>query len=111
MGREGFWNQSDASRAVIDDLKRVKGTVDPCLALSKSLQDQRELIELADPEADRTTLEEADRALARLTHEVDRYELLVLFSGPNDHRDVYFSVHAGAGGTDAADWAAILARM
>ncbi len=112
MGSEGFWNrQSDASRAVIDELKRVKGVVDPCRALEKSLTDQAELAALADPEADRSTLEEVDRELARLAHAVDRYELLVLFNGPNDHRDVFFSIHAGAGGTDAADWAAMLDRM
>ena len=46
-----------------------------------------------------------------LLEELDRLELLLLLSGPNDNRNCYFSIHAGAGGTESCDWAMMLLRM
>jgi len=66
---------------------------------------------LAESEDDQQTRSEVDQGLAELSAEADRLELLILLSGPNDNRNCYFSLHAGAGGTESCDWAAMLLRM
>jgi peptide chain release factor 2 len=68
-------------------------------------------LELLELEADTTLLEEAETNLTQLNHELDRWELEQLLSGPYDAKGAVLTINAGAGGTDAQDWAEILLRM
>ena len=68
-------------------------------------------MELLELEADTTLLEEAETNLTQLNHELDRWELEQLLSGPYDAKGAVLTINAGAGGTDAQDWAEILLRM
>jgi peptide chain release factor 2 len=90
------------------------GLEDQLNALSRidqELDDQVTLIELGDAEGDQGVIAEAEAALRKLKAEVARRELEALLSGEADANDSYLEVHAGAGGTESQDWAAMLLRM
>jgi peptide chain release factor 2 len=76
-----------------------------------ALDDTLGLAELAEAEGDNATLDEAQKALETLRDEVKARELESLLSGEADGNDAYLEVHAGAGGTEAQDWAEMLLRM
>jgi len=79
--------------------------------MEQELEDQVGFIELGEAENDQSIVVEAENALRRLKTEVSRRELEALLSGEADHNDTYLEVHAGAGGTESQDWAAMLLRM
>ena len=90
---------------------RLDQGVNGTLKIERELQDTLELIEMAEAEGDRAMVAEAERALARLKQETGARELESLLSGEADANDTYLEVHAGAGGTEAQDWAEMLLRM
>jgi peptide chain release factor 2 len=69
------------------------------------------LAELAEEEADEATLAEAEAALVSLNERLARLQLESLLSGEADANDCFLEIHAGAGGTESQDWAAMLLRM
>jgi peptide chain release factor 2 len=79
--------------------------------LEQQLDDAVTLSELADEEGDEPTLDEARRLIADLLGRVKQQELESLLSGEADGNDCYLEIHAGQGGTEAQDWAEMLARM
>ena len=79
--------------------------------IERELDETLELIELAESEGDHGMVADAERALAKLKAEAGERELESLLSGEADANDAYLEVHAGAGGTEAQDWAEMLLRM
>ena len=79
--------------------------------VERELEDQVGMIELGEAENDQAVVTEAENALKALKKEVARRELEALLSGEADANDSYLEVHAGAGGTESQDWAAMLLRM
>lgn len=79
--------------------------------LENGLRDNRELIELAEAEADQAMVTEGENALFALRITARQRELESLLSGEADSNDCYLEVNAGAGGTEAQDWAQMLSRM
>jgi len=79
--------------------------------LEQSLTDTIDLIELAEEEGDEEVLKEAEAALAKLKNNTDKQQLESLLSGEADANNCFLEVHAGAGGTESQDWAAMLLRM
>jgi len=79
--------------------------------IERELHETLDLIELADAEGDGAMVAEAERTLAKLKAESSERELESLLSGEADGNDAYLEVHAGAGGTEAQDWAEMLLRM
>lgn len=78
----------------------------------KSLEDTKAIVELLELEdEDLELFTEAEHNLTRLAQELDRWELRKLLSGPYDQRGAVLTINAGAGGTDAQDWAQMLLRM
>ncbi len=75
--------------------------------LKKRIEDTLELIEIADD----TVIDEIEREIKKIELAVDRLELHVLLSGKYDRGNALLAIHAGAGGTDSQDWAAMLERM
>ena len=96
---------------VTQKLARYEGLFELVSQLARSLDDAEVLAELASEESDADTLEEARQELARVSRELDRLELESLFFEEYDDEDAILSVHAGAGGVDAQDWAEMLVRM
>ena len=111
MSANGFWDNVEAARPVIAELKTLKALVTPMATLEAGVGDLRALYELADEAQSESDLADAQRELRRLQAELERVELKALLAGPHDAGACYLSVHAGAGGTESCDWAAMLLRM
>jgi len=79
--------------------------------MTLELNDSIELIELGEMEEDEDVIKDAEAALGNLKQRTDKAELQTLLSGEADANDCYIEVHAGAGGTEAQDWAEMLLRM
>jgi peptide chain release factor 2 len=77
----------------------------------QDLDDQLTMLELGEAEKDQKVVAEAEMALRKLKADVARRELEALLSGEADSNDSFLEVHAGAGGTESQDWAAMLLRM
>ena len=80
-------------------------------ALVSGLEENAELIELAEAEGDDEIAAEAEVALAELSKQAEKQQIESLLSGEADGNDCYLEVHAGAGGTESQDWAEMLLRM
>src|SRR5215213_4473812 len=79
--------------------------------LERELAENTELIELAELEGDAAVAREAETALKALKSEVERRQIESMLAGEADSNDTYLEIHAGAGGTESQDWAAMLLRM
>ncbi len=79
--------------------------------LSRGLKDGAELLELAAEEADQRAADEIEADVSRLASEVERLEFQRMFPGKMDSHSAFLDIQAGAGGTEAQDWAAMLLRM
>ena len=111
MGEPGFWDNQEAAKPVINELKLLKSQIDPLEAILRGIDDVRALYELADEAGDADSLAEADKMLSDLETKGERLELQALLGGKNDPLNCFFQIHAGAGGTEAQDWAEMLLRM
>jgi peptide chain release factor 2 len=85
--------------------------VDGLDQLSRGLRDSGELLEVAAEEGDLKTAGEIEADAARLASEVERLEFQRMFPGKMDSHNAFLDIQAGAGGTEAQDWAAMLLRM
>jgi peptide chain release factor 2 len=90
---------------------RIADQVEGVQKLEQSVRDSLELVELAEAEGDAATADAAVADLVQLAAEAKRREIESLLSGEADQNDAYLEVNAGAGGTEAQDWAEMLLRM
>jgi peptide chain release factor 2 len=111
MSAPDFWANQEAAQKVVAQLKALKAVVVPVTELSRRIEDLQVLHELAAAEDSSETLAEAAAEAAAVKTELDRLELQTLLSGPHDAGHCFFSIHAGAGGTESCDWAEMLLRM
>ncbi len=106
-----LWNDPAHAQKVMRERRKLAGGIDGYKALATALSDNAELIELGEMEDDAEIVAEAEGALARLRTEAAAREVEALLSGEVDGNDSFLEIHAGAGGTESCDWAAMLARM
>ncbi len=111
MSSPGFWEDQHRAKRLTQELERKRALLREYEELEGELEDLGVLLELAREEGDERELEEAERRLAELAGKVRQLELRVLMDEEYDPRDCYLSIQAGAGGTDAQDWAEMLLRM
>lgn len=111
MQRAGFWDQPERAQQVVAELKTLRAQVEPVQELLRRIDDAHVLLELSEEQGGEDAHAEIQRELTQLVQKTDQVELLTLLSGPNDARDCFFSVQAGAGGVDACDFAEMLLRM
>jgi len=111
MASPGFWDDQERARRIVQDLKALKGVVDPVEEIGSRLEDAGVMLALAEEEDDDSGLPAAADDLAAAAKRLDRLEFLALLSRPDDPKNCYLSIHAGAGGTESCDWAAMLLRM
>ena len=111
MSAADFWKDQEAAQQVVTELKALKAVVGPISQLVDRIEDLVALCELA-VEADcGETLAEAAAETEKVSADLERVELRALLSGRHDSGNCYFSIHAGAGGTESCDWAQMLLRM
>jgi peptide chain release factor 2 len=111
MSQPGFWDDHERAQAVIQEIKELKEWVEPFDRLSSRVRTLREMEELLEAEPDADMAAELERELVALDSEIPAFELRSLLRGPDDHRVAMVEISAGAGGTEAQDWAAMLMRM
>ncbi len=106
-----LWNDPDQARTVSQKLARHEALFERVGGLESSIDDAEVLLELAAEAEDEASRKEAIGLLEQAGSALDDLELESLFFDENDEADAIISVHAGAGGVDAQDWAEIMARM
>ena len=111
MGEGGFWDNPDAAKSTVVELKVIKAALTPVGEMLRDIDEVRALYQLGEEAGDEASLEEADRMLAALEKRGEKVELQSLLDDKNDPRNCFFTIQAGAGGTEAQDWAEMLLRM
>jgi peptide chain release factor 2 len=111
MARNGFWDNPDQQRQILKERAGLNETVERFKRLSGDLEDVTVLLELAIEENDEQELAEIGRKVKSLQAEISTREMEQMLGGPDDHLDAIVSINAGAGGTEAQDWAEMLLRM
>ncbi len=107
----GFWDDVENSQKVLQKTGALKNKVGAYDALVSAYDDTLALIELANEEEDISLLEEAQEELDKVKTELDKQKLQTLLTGEYDSKNAILTFHAGAGGTEAQDWAEMLYRM
>jgi peptide chain release factor 2 len=111
MAASGFWDAPDRAREVIHEANTHKNWIEPFDRLSAKLRELTEMDELLTGEPDPELSAELDRELETFEEQLTTFELRSMLQGPDDHRDAMLEISAGAGGTEAQDWASMLLRM
>jgi peptide chain release factor 2 len=114
MGADSFWNNREAAQKTIDEANSLRKKIEPLLAAEKHFEDFRVMLELAEaepPEAAAQHERELLHDLAKFSRTLEDIELRVFLNGPHDRNNCIFTINAGAGGTEAQDWAEMLSRM
>ena len=106
-----FWNNQQNAQKQMRQLDEVKAQLSALLRWRSVIDDAKLTLELCELDLDLEILQEAQVGLDQLRKDLDRWELERLLSGPYDKEGVVLSINAGAGGTDAQDWAQMLLRM
>ncbi len=102
-----FWDDSSSAQSVMQQISKLDNQVSPWLELQKSIKDNKELLELDDAKLQG----ELNTQISSMQAKFDSLKDSLKLSGPYDSRDAIISIFAGAGGTDAQDWAQMLLRM
>lgn len=110
IAREGFWDNQGRSQGAVKELKRLKLAAEPLLRIEEDVKGIREIIEIAGAE-DTESLGHFKNDLAKLKGQADDLEFKTLLSEETDVNNAILNVNAGAGGTEACDWAAMILRM
>jgi len=111
MNGGAFWNDPENAKTVIAELKTLNAVLKPFEELGRQADDLEVSLELADEMGDDSFDEDVRRAASQAEADFDAFELRSMLSGPNDHCNVFLTIHAGAGGTEACDWAEMVLRM
>ncbi|MDB9538772.1 peptide chain release factor 2 [Anabaenopsis tanganyikae CS-531] len=106
-----FWNEQTEAQKTLQELNDLKDHLEQYHHWRASLEDTKAVVELLELETDAALLEEAESTVTQLNRELDQWELQQLLAGPYDAEGAVLTINAGAGGTDAQDWAFMLMRM
>ena len=109
--REGFWNEPEKASAILREKSRLTDVVDKWKAQKSNLEDLRVLAGIAAEEQDDRVLNEIQAELEILKGSIRADEQKMMLSSEQDSMNAILSIHAGAGGTEAQDWAEMLLRM
>ena len=107
----GFWEKPEESQHVLKQLKHKKSTLEHYTTLKRDYDDIETLIDIAIEDDDESVVEEVMSDLEKVRKEYERQKIEILLSGEYDGSNAIISIHPGAGGTEAQDWAQMLFRM
>ena len=106
-----LWAKAEEAQAVMRERTRLASQIEGVQTLEREVADALDMIELAEAEGDAAVADAAVADLKRFLEEAKRREIESLLAGEADANDAYLEVNAGAGGTEAQDWAEMLLRM
>ncbi|WP_437769883.1 peptide chain release factor 2 [Sorangium sp. So ce281] len=107
----GFWNDQEKAQAVLRKRALVESKLEVAQRLGREIEDLAEYLELGAAEGDEGVIADADAQADAIAGRLRKVELDRMLSGPADRGNAIVSIHPGAGGTDAKDWASMLLRM
>jgi peptide chain release factor 2 len=111
MAAPDFWNDAPAAQKLIGEANAIKAKLDPLAELDGKIADLKTLHELTMEDGGDAAAKDYEKEFAGVAKTLDALELRVLLGGPMDRNNAIISLHAGAGGTEACDWANMLLRM
>ena len=109
--RDGFWDDLENSQKVLQETKSLERKIEKFKQLSDNLEDIITLIELSIEEDDESSVEEIKAESEAFKAKLEDEKLSTLLTGEYDNSNAILTFHAGAGGTEAQDWAEMLYRM
>jgi len=107
----GIWNDAAKAQELGRERVRLEAVITPLDHLAASLGDAGEMLDLAVAEGDEALLAAVDADLDQALATVEKLEFQRMFAGPQDAANCFVDIQAGAGGTEAQDWAEMLLRM
>lgn len=108
---DGFWDDPKNAQNVMKEIKLKKNMINLINKINQDFHDLKDLIELAESENDSDLIKELNNSLDNLIIKSSKYKIETMFSNQNDFSNCFLEIHAGAGGTEAQDWALMLQRM
>lgn len=102
-----FWNQAPHAQSAMQRISKLRREVEAWQALAQDIQEMLELAELRDMSLETDIAGE----VKRLADQVEKMSFQAMLGSEHDNENAILAIHAGAGGTDAQDWAGMLARM
>ena len=106
-----FWEDQTGAQQTLQEINDLKAHLQQYDQWQATLEDAKAVLELLELETDEALLKEAESNITHLSCELDQWELQQMLSGPYDEKGAVLTINAGAGGTDAQDWAEMLLRM
>lgn len=111
MAESKFWDSPEAAKAVIEEVTQNKRAIERYVKFHGALEELEIIEGLLKESSDEKSANEFVETLQRLEKEIAPLEVASMLSGPHDSCNAIVSIHAGAGGTESCDWAALLLRM
>lgn len=111
ISKDSFWDNPDATKPILKERSFISNRIEKFAALEKELEDSQVLLELGKEESDQQSISEVAQEIKALEKKINKLSLELMLSGPDDANNAIVSINAGAGGTEAQDWAEMLFRM
>lgn len=111
MQQEGFWNDAEKAALILKKVKSLKYKVERFEALKREYEDLHVLIDLGVEEQDASIINEVSEVFDAFNRDIEKMRIETLLTGQYDNNNAILSIHSGAGGVDAQDWAEMLLRM
>jgi peptide chain release factor 2 len=111
MAGAAFWNNQERARVVVQQVKGLRAWIEPYDKLWSRAQGAIEMDALLEADPDPDMIAEVTTETAAVRDETDAFKVKSLLQGADDFRDAQVEIAAGAGGTEAQDWAQMLMRM
>lgn len=107
----GFWDNHEEAEKLMSQIRKLRNKVEPWRKLLSQVDDLEAMYELASESGEESDENEVSSMYNSAKEEFEKLNILNLLSGEVDQNDAFLTVHAGAGGTEACDWAFMLSRM
>lgn len=111
IAQDGFWNDVEATKPVMQERSRLQNALENFAKVSEKLDDAHIMLELGESEDDRQSLDDAESTAKEVEKVFASMRMEVMLSDEEDVLNAIVSINAGAGGTEAQDWAEMLYRM
>ncbi|PKN83282.1 MAG: peptide chain release factor 2, partial [Deltaproteobacteria bacterium HGW-Deltaproteobacteria-1] len=109
--KKDFWDDPEQARTLLQKKTKLSGALDSWKKFRMQIQDAETLWSIASEEKDEQVLNDLESELEKLSSDVKIEELKMMLSSDQDPMNAIVNIHAGAGGTEAQDWAEMLLRM
>ncbi|ROL60672.1 peptide chain release factor 2 [Bacteroidetes/Chlorobi group bacterium ChocPot_Mid] len=106
-----FWNDAQSAQIIMQEVSNLKSWIEEWDSTKKSVEDCEALVQLAEESPDLITESDIDEEIKKTELIVSELEIKNLLSGKDDDKNAFLTIHSGAGGTEACDWAEMLLRM